>query len=95
MELTHILERAMIHIFSSAGVYLAVMFTLAWIRRRWPYMLELVMPAILVVLFIGWNEVVNINDGQSYVKAFTDLASWVVGMGLTIWGLIRWRRPGK
>ena len=89
--MAHILERWLIHFFSSAGVYLLVWFLIQWLTRRWPQWFNLVLPAALIIGFIGWNEVGNLHDGQAWIKVFTDLSSWVIGLGVSVWGLRRFR----
>lgn len=88
----HILERFIIHVFSAAGVYLGVYFGVDFLRRRWPLWFTAILPAILVIGFVGWNEVGDLHRGQSYLKVFFDAASWSLGLGLTVWGLIRYKR---
>lgn len=94
-DITHILGRAILHMFSFAGIYLAAYFSIKVARAKAPHWTDKIIPALLIIGFIGWNEVGDIINGQSYVKAFTDLASWILGAVVSIWGLEKFEKAGK
>ena len=91
----HVLQRFVLHLFTFAGIYLAVDYGVEYARRKAPTWTEQILPAVLIVAFIGWNEVGDLQAGQPYFKVFTDLASWIVGAILTIWGLRRFVKDNK
>jgi hypothetical protein len=90
--MTHILERAIIHIFSATSAYLLAWFTLQWALRKWPVWTPIVLPAILACAIIGNREAFDVANGQPLIKVFTDAVSWIIGMGLAIWGLHRFKK---
>lgn len=87
--LLHILDRSIIHIFSSAAVYLLAYFGLGYAFRKSVAWTMRVLPALVAIGFIGWREAYDVAHGQPLLKAYTDYASWTIGMGLAIWGLQR------
>ena len=95
MEIGHILERGVIHFFSSAGVYLLGLFGF-WILERkvnwWPRLegwWELILPAVVSFLFISLREVFDVAAGGSAVKSVCDWMSWLAGLGISVWALYR------
>lgn len=91
MEIGHVIDRFIIHLFSATGVYLVAYFVTQWAGRKWPDWYDRVLPAVVIIGFLGWNELSNVQGGQPYFKAFTDLASWVLGFALGLWGLVRFK----
>ena len=87
-ELWHILDRAMIHFFSSFGVYLLAYFGLRFAYRKLPWWKTWIGPvhkyriAIVIwcIFWLGLWEGANVLSGQSTVKLYTDYASWLVGL---------------
>lgn len=86
----HILTRAFVHIVSAAFVYLLIYFLTSFLERRLQHW-KLILPAVIALGYIGWNEVYDLSQGQSVVKAVTDAGSWIVGLGLAVWGLYRFK----
>ena len=95
MDIAHILERAAIHFFSSAGVYLLALWGFWELERRaawWPQLKgwwELILPALVSFLFISLREVFDVAAGGSPLKSVSDWLSWILGLGLSVWGLYR------
>lgn len=92
----HILDRAVIHFFSSCGVLLCVVFAIRWAARKWPnpflpktYEMLLTVSALLVFAFSTLREAVDVSNGQTLFKAFCDYASWLLGCGVSAFGLYR------
>lgn len=84
----HILERAIIHIFSALTVYVGLSIVLEWCFRKHRDWTIKLMPALLGIGFIGWREAYDVANGQPLLKAYTDYVSWAIGMACAIW-LIR------
>lgn len=98
MELLgQILDRGIIHFFASCGVVMGVFMVLLMLRRRhltkdWlPDSLKstLVLAALTVFAFSTLREAVDVHNGQPLVKAFTDYASWLLGVVVASWGVYR------
>ena len=95
MDIAHIVERAVIHFFSSAGVYLIALWGFWMLERKvkwWPQphgWWELILPAVASFLFISFREVWDVNAGGSVVKSVCDWISWVLGLGVSVWALYR------
>ena len=95
MDIGHILKGAVIHFFSSAGVYLIALWGFWMLERKvkwWPELKgwwELIMPALMSFLFISFREVFDVNAGGSVAKSVCDWTSWVLGLGVSVWALYR------
>ena len=92
----HILDRAIIHIFSAMGLVVGAFFGLQSLHRHlkssWlPANVggRLLLAAILVFGITATREAVDVANGQPLVKAFTDYASWAIGLALGIWATYR------
>ena len=91
----HILERSVIHFFSSAGVYLIALWGFWMLERKvkwWPELkgwLELIAPVVATFLFLSFREIFDVNAGGSVVKSICDWLSWFVGLGVSAWALYR------
>jgi len=97
--LRQIIDRAVIHIYASAGVVLMTLITLRWYCRKWPtpwlpqlFQTQVLIAALLVFAFSALREAWDVSQGQPVIKAFTDYASWFIGCGLSSWGLYRIRQ---
>lgn len=88
----HILDRAFIHIFSATAVYLIAFMALRYALRRNAKWTVKIVPALIAIGFIGWREAYDVAHGQPLIKAYTDYASWTIGMTLAIWGLKRYAK---
>lgn len=102
-EAWHILDRFTIHFFASTSLVLLATFALAWLDRRPPSaQLSLFVPSTvpsrltlaaalvwaLSMLREGWD----VAHGQTLLKAGADHLSWLLGVGVSAWGLYRfWR----
>lgn len=92
----HILERSLIHLFSAMGLVVGVFFGIQSLHRRlWNSWLpsnvggRLLLAGILVFALTALREAVDVSNGQPVVKAMTDYASWLAGIGLGIWATYR------
>jgi hypothetical protein len=94
----HDLDRALIHYAASAFLLLAVYFILGawalhnkkaavWIPAGGPPLL--LISALLVWAITGIREPYDVSVGQTVAKAFSDIASWALGLGSAAWGLYR------
>jgi len=94
-ELAHILDRFVLHFVMSTGVLLLAMVGFIYLQRRvlwfptlhgwWSY----VVPALLSFAIISLREVFDVYYGQLVAKAVTDWCSWVLGLGVAVWGMYR------
>jgi hypothetical protein len=91
----HILERAILHIFSAASVYLLAFFALAWAMRRNAERTMQILPGLVGALAIALREPFDVANGQPVLKVITDYLSWLVGMTLAIWALTRYRKDAR
>jgi hypothetical protein len=96
--LAQILDRGMIHLFSSAGVVLSALLVLRLMARRldspWLpgfFQSQVLLAAVCVFAGSALREAWDVHRGQSVIKAFADYASWAIGSGLSAWGLYRIR----
>lgn len=95
--LGHIVDRFIIHFFSSAGLVLAtahgirvltkILRNTDWLPAEWK--MRLVLSGLLVFAFSTLREAHDIANGQPLIKAYTDYASWLLGCGFSVWGLYR------
>ncbi len=94
IDWAHIAERAVIHYFASAGVYLPMLW-LAWVgerKRWWPPLRgwwELALPAGVSWAAISTREVWDVAAGGSPVKSVADWLSWLAGLGTAVWLVYR------
>ena len=81
--------------FSGAGVFLMAFF--AWeyacyrvkgLRAPYGYS-ALLVPTLLTLICIAFFEFTNIGDGGLVVKSFLDMTTWMIGMGVGMYGIIR------
>ncbi len=91
-----VLERSIIHFFSSAGVVLLALYGFWLLERKvswWPKTRggwwDLVLPALVSFTFISFREVFDVASGGSPVKSVCDWLSWLLGMGVSIWAIYR------
>ena len=95
MDIAHILERAVIHFFSSSGVYLIALWGFWLLERKvkwWPQLRgwrELILPAVLSFLLISTREIFDMAAGGSVVKSVCDWLSWLLGLGVSVWAVYR------
>lgn len=94
--IAHILERFIIHLFSAMGLVVGTFFGLQSLHRRlkssWlPANIggRLLLAGLLVFGLTAMREAWDVANGQPLVKAFTDYASWLIGLGLGIWATYR------
>lgn len=91
-NVSHIVERQLIHFFSAAGVYLLVYLLLDSIGRRTgiTWMTQRVEPpALIAFIFIWFGEPDDILTDGIY-KSFIDMGVWAVGFVASILALKRW-----
>ena len=94
----HVLDRFVIHFFSSGGILLCCFFVLHFVQRKkqWIWLPALMQPQLLLVgvcVFAGsaLREAYDVHAGQTLVKAIIDYVSWAAGCACSIWGLWRFR----
>lgn len=94
----HIVERFIIHMFSAMGLVVGVFFGLQSLNRRqkmngWmPSNIggRLVLAGLLVFGVTAMREAYDVAvGGQPLIKAFTDYASWLIGLTLGVWAAYR------
>lgn len=92
----HIIERGLIHLFSAMGLVVGTFFALQTLHRRlknsWlPTNIggRLLLSGLLVFGITAMREAWDVANGQPLVKAFTDYASWLIGLALGIWATYR------
>lgn len=93
----HIVERSIIHLFSAMGAVVCAFFALQTLYRRldnnsWlPSNIggRLLLAGLIVFGITAMREAWDVANGQPLIKAFTDYASWLVGLGLGIWATYR------
>ena len=91
--ISHILERFVIHLFSSTGVLLLTLWgfwCLEIFVGWWPALYgwwQLVLPALICLMLTGSREIFDIKRGGLLVKSIIDWISWAVGLGLSFWGV--------
>lgn len=92
----HIIERFIIHLFSAMGLVVGTFFAIQSLHRRYakgwlPSNVggRLLLAGFLVFGLTATREAVDVARGQVLVKAFTDYASWAIGLGLGIWATYR------
>ena len=97
-EFLHILDRGSIHFCAATTLVLTLtVFFRIWYRKtknKWlPRTMHQTMMYASFTLFMieAKREPYDVYMGQSVTKAFTDFASWMVGIAYGDWGLHRWR----
>lgn len=96
----NIIERGVIHFFSSFSIVVMVFFALRYgylklpkVRRFFEYQISynhfIVASALLVFAFSTLREAYDVAHGQHLVKAFTDYTSWFLGTGCSAFGIYR------
>jgi hypothetical protein len=91
----HILERSLLHVLMSGSVYMMAFFVLHFAMRKNTKLTMAVIPALVVVGFIGLREPFDVANGQPLAKVITDYISWGVGMTLALVSLARYRKDVK
>jgi hypothetical protein len=78
------------------GLVVGTFFALQALRRHWakgwlPTNVggRLLLSGFIVFGLTATREAVDVANGQPLVKAFTDYASWLIGLGLGIWATYR------
>lgn len=97
--IAHILEREMIHLFSSPGVYLLMLLLSEFLRRKWGWWkwhcpqgwMAYILPAMACFIFISFREVWDVTKANPdpVFKSVVDWTVWMSGLGLSIWGIYR------
>lgn len=92
----HIAERFVIHLFSAMGLVVGTFFGIQSLQRRYakgwlPSNVggRLLLSGFLVFGLTATREAWDVHNGQPFVKALTDYASWFIGLGLGIWATYR------
>lgn len=96
----HILERGIIHFFASGSLVLAVFLAYSYWTKHNAKAAEwlpsgkalLVFSALSVFALASLREPIDVALGQSVTKAFTDFTSWILGTGVSAWGLYRFKK---
>ena len=95
----HILEREIIHLFSSPGVYLMMLLGSWYLKRKWEWWryhcpqgwFAYIIPAIVPFAFIFLQEVhdlTKIPPDPGY-KSIIDATIWMTGLVISIIGVYR------
>jgi len=89
---SHIVERQLIHLFSSAGVYLMVYLLLDSIGRRTKitWLTRRVEPAALIAMLFIWFGEPDDVLGDGKVKSYIDMLVWAGGFVVSIMALGKW-----
>lgn len=96
----HILERFLIHFFAASSLVLAVWFALKWWTSKntkvanWisPYSNHLLVTSALIVWALSTlREPFDLSTGQTLTKAVFDFSSWLLGCGVSVLGLYRFK----
>ncbi len=95
----HILEREIIHLFSSPGVYLITLLTSWYLKRKWAWWQDhfpqgwfaYIIPAIVPCSFIFLQEVHDLTKTppDPGYKSIIDATIWMSGLVLSVWGVYR------
>lgn len=88
----HIIERELIHFFSGGSVYLLAYFTYQWAKRKWPEWTDRILPALLAALVIFLREPADVAAGGWVGKSYIDFTFWMLGLGVAIYGLMRYKK---
>jgi len=100
-EVSHTVERQLIHFFSAAGVYLLVYLLLDSIGRRTGYswMTRRVEPAALLAMIMIWFGEPDDVMGDGVAKSYIDMIVWAAGFAVAVIAMKRWCKsraePGK
>lgn len=101
-ELLHILERGVIHFFSSMSLLMLAFFgfrtAVRWSRSAWlptAWRQQLIIAALAVFAVSTLREAWDVGHGQTIMKAFADYLSWLLGCGVSAWGLYRFKSSGE
>ena len=97
--LGHILEREIIHLFSSPGVFLIALFASEFLRRKWGWwkyngpqgFFAYIVPAMISFIFISFREIHDVTkvNPDPVFKSVIDWIIWMVCLGGSIWGVYR------
>ena len=98
-EWVHILDRFVIHFFSAYGLVTGLFFLLNVLRKKtqcanWmpqTYMGLFIEAALLVCMVAFVREPFDVHEGDWWLKSYFDMASWVLGSGVAVWGNYRQR----
>lgn len=93
----HILDRFIIHLFSSAAVLMLAQVLFVYLERAWSkfpsWLLRgwffFLVPGVFAFLLIASREIYDVATGNPPIKSYFDYLSWVLGIGLATWGRLR------
>ena len=96
----HILDRFIIHLFSSAAVLMLAQVGFVYLERRWAkfprWLLRgwffFIVPGMFAFLLIASREIYDVAVGNPPLKSYFDYLSWILGIGLASWGRLRTSR---
>lgn len=96
----HILERGVIHFFASGSLVLATFLLYSYWSKRNTKASEwlpngkslLAFSALSVFAIASLREPIDVALGQTVTKAITDFTSWILGTGVSAWGLYRFKK---
>lgn len=97
-DFLHVLDRFIVHFFSASSLVMLTFFALRTLDRRirsewlpddWKPLLGLA--AVTVFAVASLREAWDVAQGQALGKALTDYASWLLGCGVSTWGLARFK----
>ncbi len=96
--MANIIERFLIHVTAATSLVLAVELLLAWIARQrdeaeaW---YRRALPGLLVAAVAFTREAYDVSRGQPLLKAFTDYASWIIGVSASVYAIYRIRNAQR
>ena len=94
MDIAHVFERSVIHLFCGGSVLLGFLWLAAFLERRgligqlrsWAFF---AVPSVFAALVIFLREAVDVHRGGWIWKSYIDPVSWLAGMGVAAWALFR------
>ena len=95
----HILERGLIHFFSSASLVIIVYFLLKyWVRKNakvgiWisSRKTHLLFNSALIVSYLAtFREPIDMSNQGTAIKSICDMISWLLGSATSVFGLYRY-----
>ena len=93
----HIVDRFIIHLFSSAAVLMLAQVGFVYLERAWfrfpKWLLRgwffFIVPGMFAFLVIASREIYDVAQGNPPLKSYFDYLSWLLGITLSSWGRLR------
>lgn len=95
----HVIERFLIHFTAAPALLLIASIALRFWARKKPNSMfpprtmeqTLLYGAVIAFALTALREAFDVANGQPLFKAPIDYVSWLLGLGVAVWGLYRWR----